>query len=476
MNSTNIVKPSLTVLDPGQIERVHGYSLQILSSTGVRVDSPEARKLFARAMGPESVDADHVRIPPDLVEWALQVAPSSVDVYDRQAALVFSLPGRARFGIGVTDLYYQDPETDAVIPFNRRHMETCARLGNVLSSFDAISTIGIIRDVPPEAADLLATLEMTANTNKPLIILVSDESTFPAVLDLLEHLHGDLAARPSIIPYFNPITPLVINRETADKMFVAIDRGLPFIYSNYGMSGASAPITPAGALALLNAELLAGLTLGQLIKEGSAMILGSLPAYFDMKESNSFYDPKSYLIDLACAEMMAYYNLPHAGTSGSGQGWSADLIASGHQWVNHLISCMGKVGLAPFVGDNLSSLVFSPKIIVYADEIIRKARLFADGFALDDAAVGLGEIAEAGPGGHFLLSDLTFKLCREAYYSSAIFERLSLDNWQARGCPRAEDVLKEYTLHLMANSKPPANHSDLMGKGEAFINKFLTQR
>ncbi|MHC4459534.1 MAG: trimethylamine methyltransferase family protein, partial [Planctomycetota bacterium] len=309
MNGANIIKPSLTVLDPGQIKQVHEYSLQILAAIGVRVDSAKARQLFTRAIGPKAVHGDRVSIPSKLVEWALQVAPSSVDVYDRNGSFVFSLPD-PRFGIGVTDLYFQDPETDAVVPFNRHHMVSSVRLGDALSSFDMISTIGIIQDVPPEASDLYATLEMTANTSKPLIILVSDESTFPAVLDLLEHLHGDLAARPSIIPYFNPITPLVINTDTVDKMFVAIERGLPFIYSNYGMAGASAPITPAGALALLNSELLAGLTLGQLIREGTAMILGTLPAYFDMKESTSFYDPKSYLIDLACAEMMAHYRLP----------------------------------------------------------------------------------------------------------------------------------------------------------------------
>jgi trimethylamine--corrinoid protein Co-methyltransferase len=476
MNPANIIKPSLTLLDPGQTEQVHEYSLKILATTGVRVDSAKARQLFAQAIGPKAVSGDSVSIPSELVEWALQVAPSSVDVYDRNGSLVFSLPDRARFGIGVTDLYFQDPETDEVIPFHRQHMVSSVRLGDALSSFDAISTVGIIQDVPLEASDLIATLELTANTTKPLIILVSDESTFPAVLDLLEHLHGDLAARPSIIPYFNPITPLVINTVTVDKMFLAIEKGLPFIYSNYGMAGASTPITAAGALALLNAELLAGLTLGQLIREGTAMILGTLPAYFDMKESTSFYDPQSYLIDLACAEMMAHYHIPHAGTSGSGQGWSADLIASGHQWMNHLISCMGKVGLAPFVGDNLSSLVFSPKVTVYADEIIRQARLFADGFALDDAVVGLDEIAEVGPGGDFFMSNLTFKLCHEGYYNSAIFDRLSLDKWQAQGCPRAEDLLKDYTRHLMADCKPPENHSDMIDRGEAFIMNFLARR
>ena len=226
----------------------------------------------------------------------------------------------------ISDLYFQEPETDQVVPFERKHIEFSTRLGHSLPSFDVISTVGVLQDLSPEVSDLYATLEMTVNTTKPIIILISNENVFPAVLDLLENLHGNLSERPFVIPYFNPITPLVINTGTVDKMWAAIERKLPIIYSNYGMAGASTPITPAGTLALLNAELLAGLTLGQLIREGTPIILGSLPAYFDMKGAGSLYAPKSYLMDLGCAEMMAHYRIPHAGTSGSGQGWGADLI------------------------------------------------------------------------------------------------------------------------------------------------------
>ncbi|MGQ9600950.1 MAG: trimethylamine methyltransferase family protein [Anaerolineae bacterium] len=359
--------------------------------------------------------------------------------------------------------------TDEIVTFTRKHMQDMVRLGSALSGFDVISTVGIVQDVPAKLSDLFAVLEMMANTIKPLVILVSDDDAFPAVLDLLEHLHGDLAAQPFVIPYFNPISPLVINKGTADKMLVTIERGLPFIYSNYGMAGATTPITPAGALILLNAELLAGLTLGQLIKEGTPMILGSLPAFFDMKGMGSFYDPQSYLVDLACAEMMAFYRLPHCGTSGSGMGWGADLIASGHHWMNHLLSCMGKVGLAPFVGDNLGAKAFSPTIIVYANEIIEQARLFARGFILDDQTVALDEISQVGPGGHFLTADLTLKLFRKAYHSSRIFPKLTLEEWRARGCPRADDLLRRYTQQLLEESRAPDDHADLMTRGEAFI-------
>ena len=474
MEKTNSVHPRLSVMDPKQTKKVHEYSLQILSSIGLRVDSPEARKRFARAIGSQAVDGDRVRIPPDLVEWAIQATPAHIDVYDRNGSLAFRLPDQVRFGVGVTSLYYQEPETDRTVPFARKHMAACVRLSNDLPSFDVISTIGIVRDVAPQVSDLYATLEMAANTAKPLIILISDENAFPSVMDLLEHLHGDLASRPSIIPYFNPITPLVINKSTADKMFIAIERGLPFIYANYGMAGASTPITPAGQLALMNAEVLAGLTLGQLIKEGTPMILGNHPACFDMKGNESYYDPKSYLIDLACAEMMAHYGLPHSGTSGSGMGWGADLIAGGHQWFNHLISCIGKKGLAPFVGDILGSQAFSPNLIVYANEVIQQAREFTEGFGIDDTNIGLEDIIQAGPGGNFLTSKLTLKFYRDTRQNSHIFDNLPIDEWQARGRPRAEDLLKGYTRQLLNESKPPENHSELLAEGESFIEALTT--
>ena len=463
------VRPRISLLNQDQIARVHSYSLEILSSVGVRVDSAAAREILARAVGRPPED-DRVCLSAELVEWALETVPSAIDIYDRRGAPVFRL-GEAdtRFGIGVTALYYQDPLTDRVTPFTRRHMEATTRLGHRLSSYDLISTVGIVQDVPPELSDLYATLEMVANTTKPLVILISDEECFPAVLDLLEHLHGDLASRPFVIPYFNPISPLVLNQGTTDKMRHTIERGLPFIFSNYGMAGATTPITPAGTLALLNAELLAGLTLSQLMRAGTPIILGSLPASFDMRGTGSFYDPSGYLLNLACAEMMAAYDIPHAGTSGSGMGWGPDILAGANQWINHLTSCAGRAGLAPFVGDNLGSKAFSPAVVVYANEVIAQVRRFAQGFELDEDTAGLAEIGQVGPGGNFLISESTLQRFRQATYQSKLFPNLSLEEWQAQGYPQAAEKLRRYTDQLLSQLEPPDDHRHLIEQGEAFI-------
>jgi len=474
MNTLPHAKPRLSLLYTEQIERVHAKSLDILARVGLRVDSTRAAEILAKADGVKFVAPDHAVIQPELVEWAIQSAPSTIQIYNRRGEPAFQ-PGadRTRFGVGVTNLYYQDPLSDQISPFNRELLARSVRLGDALPAYDLVSTPGILRDVSTGQADLYAILEMAANTHKPLVILVSDEKQFAPGLDLLQGIHGDLSEKPFVIPYFNPVSPLILNLETAHKMITTIERGLPFIYSNYGMVGMSTPITPASTLALLNAELLAGLVFTQIVRPGAPVILGSLPAYFDMKTMVDFYDPQTMFLNLACAEMMAHYRLPHAGTSGSGNGWGADLLAAGALWINHLTACLGLVGLAPFVGGALTSKVFSPTAVVYSNEIIEQALLFSQGFKLDDEAFAMDDIQAAGPGGHFLMTERTYRTFREAYHTSSIFPRWSLEKWQEEGQPKADQNLRDRTIQLIRESKPPDDYEEWIRKGEKRIKRIL---
>jgi trimethylamine--corrinoid protein Co-methyltransferase len=468
-HTTHNTRPRLTLLSEEQKHQVHHYALTLLERTGVRVDSPAVLLFLESKLGAKA-EEDVLRLPAEVVEEAIRTAPKTIDIYDRLGNPVFKLgDDRLRFGIGVTALFYQDPLTDDVTPFTRGHMRDMVRLGSRLPHYDVISTVGIVQDVAVELTDLYASLEMIANTTKTLVLLVSDEYKFPAVLDMFEALHGDLTSRPFVIPYFNPVSPLVVNEGTADKVMEAARRGLPFIYSNYSMAGASTPLTPAGTLALLLAELLAGLTISQLIRPGAPISLGMLPVYFDMKTMMNFYDPQSILINLACAEMMAYYGLPHTGTSGSGTGWGMDLIAADTYWLNALTFSLTKGGLAPFIGDTLGSKAISPLTLVHVHEIIDQARRFAGGFQLDDAHAVLAEIDEVKPGGHFLTVPSTLERYKDGYYTSPLFPHWSMETWQLEGQPAADTLLRQRTVELMRDAPAPPDHDELLDRGEAFI-------
>ncbi|HSB66825.1 MAG TPA: trimethylamine methyltransferase family protein [Anaerolineales bacterium] len=470
MDNSLLVHPVIKVLPNEAIDQVHKISLRILSEIGLRVDSQSAIKVFKKSPGVKFLGDDHLTLEPELVEWAIDACPSSIDIYDRMGHLMIHLGhDSTKFGIGVTNLFYQDPKSEEILPFSRQHMRQSVALGNHLPSFDVISTIGILRDVKPDVADMLAVLEMVANTIKPLIILVSDQAQFLPSVKLLEYLSGDLISKPFVVPYFNPVTPLILNQSTAENMLTSIERGLPLIYSNYGMAGMSTPITSAGTLALLNAELLAGLVFSQLVKQGTPVILGSLPAFFDMKTMQDFFDPQTMLLNLASAEMMSHYQIPHAGTSGSANGWGADLVASETLMINQLTSCLGKVGLAPFVGGSFGSKVFSPLMTVFANEVIEQSRQFAKGFIINDDTLALEEVRKADVGGSFVSARQTMQLFREAYHTSNIFPRLSLEKWQELGGPEATKYLRERTLDLLDHPIFPEDKEELLNKGEYLV-------
>lgn len=474
----NNIRPHLELLTEEQKHDIHRYTLQVLATTGVRVDSPSALEMLKKRVGDSNVEDRTVRIPKELVEWAIKVAPKRIQIYDRRGNPQFQIGGagdRIRFGIGVTALYYQEPETDTPVLFERKHMRDMVRLGNKLRHYDMVSTVGIVRDVPEYLTDVYGSLEHFANGTKPMVLLVSDEHMFDDVMRMFELLHGDLGEKPFIIPYFNPVSPLVMNEGTVDKMKMSAERGLPFIVSNYSMSGATTPITPAGTIAVLLAELLAGLVIGQLFKEGAPILLGMLPVYFDMKTLMNFYDPQSILVNLACAEMMEFYGIPHCGTSGSGTGWGMDLLAAETYWMNTLTFSLTKGGIAPFVGDTLGSKAISPLTFIYCHEIIDQALHFADGFQLDDANVGLDEIHQVGTGKSYVTAPTTLKKYKTGYYTNSIFPRWSMEKWIEAGQPSAQKKLSEYGVEFLKNLPVPEDHEEIIRMGEEFIGKLSSK-
>jgi trimethylamine--corrinoid protein Co-methyltransferase len=137
--------------------------------------------------------------------------------------------------------------------------------------------------------------------------------------------------------------------------------------------------------------------------------------------------------------------------------------------MNHLTSCLGKAGLAPFVGGSYGSKVFSPTLVVYANEIIEQSRQFAKGFDLNEEILNLNEMKKIGVGGNYISSPQTMKYFRNAYHTSTIFPRLSLEKWQESNNPDAMQFLRERTIDLLNQPILPDDQIELLRKGEFLI-------
>jgi len=77
------------------------------------------------------------------------------------------------------------------------------------------------------------------------------------------------------------------------------------------MAGGSSPVTLAGTLVTHNAEVLAGITLAQLVERGCPMMYGSSTTAMDLKlAAASVGSPEICLISAAVAQMARRYMIP----------------------------------------------------------------------------------------------------------------------------------------------------------------------
>ena len=105
---------------------------------------------------------------------------------------------------------------------------------------------------------------------------------------------------------------------------------------------------------------------------------------------------------------------------------------------------------------------------VFTNEVIEQARQFVKGFIVNEDTLSLEEIKKIGAGGSFIASRRTMNLFRQAYHTSSIFPRLSLEKWQELGSPEAIKYLREHTMDLLEHPIFPADQQDLLKKGVKF--------
>jgi trimethylamine--corrinoid protein Co-methyltransferase len=112
-------------------------------------------------------------------------------------------------------------------------------------------------------------------------------------------------------------SPLQFVEDTTDTFIEVCRRGLPIVVSSSPQAGTTAPIKEAGIMAQINAEVLAGITLGQLVKPGTPVLYGTVPVRARMDTLGDSYgsvETSQYNID--CVQMARFYRIPNYSTSG----------------------------------------------------------------------------------------------------------------------------------------------------------------
>jgi len=267
------------------------------------------------------------------------------------------------------------------------------------------------------------------------------------------------------------LTPLGYSAEMLGALMEYARRRQPLLIAAAAMGGSTAPITLAGMLAMQNAELLAGITLTQLINPGTPVIYGSTSTNTDMKTGAlAIGSPENSLVITAIAQIARYYGLPSRSGGALTDSHSPD-ARSGYESMQSLMTTVNSgIDFVLHAAGILSSfLAFSYEKFVIDDEMCGMVRRYRRGITVAPETLAYDVIADVGPGGNYLMEPHTLKRCRSEFWQPTIGDREAIGDWMTAGRPDEVARARKRWQKLLAEHQDPPLDGTTARQLQAFV-------
>lgn len=438
-----------------QVRQIHEASLVVLTRTGVEVESPDVRRIFQDSGA--VIEGSRVRFSTSMVEQAIERAPSRVLLAGRDRRHDLTLEGKRVYaGTGGAALQVQDFDTCVIRDAQLRDVAEAARLVDALEHIHFYLIPVYPMDVAAERVEIHKYYASLANTTKHVQGGVYTKKGIHEVVSMCERIAGGeraLRQRP-IVSFITSwmVSPLKFSSDVTELLMEICRLRVPVVLSAAPMAGATAPLTLAGMLAQLNAEQLAGLTLGQLIAEGCPLLIGPIPATADMRTGKYLAGAVELgMCNAAMAQMAHFYRLPIYNSAGLTEAKVSDVQAGmekAQSLIQVALSGANFIHHAAGMLDEMSTIAYEE--FVLDNEMLGMAMRAVRGIEVNDETLAVEVIDRVGPGGHFLRDEHTRRHMRsELYYPSPVFDRQTRDLWEQDGSSDAWERARSVARRIL---------------------------
>jgi trimethylamine--corrinoid protein Co-methyltransferase len=423
----------LKVLEEGDIRQIHEASLRLLQEVGIEIEyAPAVKALEDAGM---KANGRRVFFDPAYVEKKVAEAPHDFTLYARDP--------RHNVHIGGDDVAFV-PGYGA--PFiieagGTRRPSTWEDYLNLLKlahTCEEIDLSGGMLVEPNDLDDRTRYLDVLyAHIRYSTKVPMGSSYGVPGARDTVELLApafgGKEAIRekPVVITLINTISPLKLDARQTSAMMEYARWKQAMVIASLVMAGSTGPATLAGALAVQNAEVLAGITLAQTVNPGTPVIYGSASSITDMHTGSvSVANAESALLNVSTAQLAKFYGLPARAGGGltdskgvDGQaGYESCLmlmapVASGINFILHT------AGILQYW------LCMSYEKFIMDAEIAGMMRRFKKSIDVNETSLALDVIKQVGPGGHFLTQMHTKRNHKTEMRRPMLSDRQSFEGW-----------------------------------------------
>jgi trimethylamine--corrinoid protein Co-methyltransferase len=450
--------PAVRFLSPEEEELVHQKALWLLANTGFQMLLPEAVDIMRKA-GTKVDNENIVKIPPDLVAYAVENSPK------RDGFILYGREERydVHFGKDTPVLcsmrnatHVLDMKTGERRPCTVRDVADMVRLMDALDNISANAPTANPQDVPRQVAEWYALAATLKNTSKPVC---GPSAGGRCVRDTIKM--ASLAAgseerfrnRPFVYLSILARPPLQMSRLSLEALIEASRQALPVRLSSGPILGVTCPVTLAGALTQSHAEVLAGLVLSQVVRPGAPVIYGNTARGMDMKTGCvAMSSPEFVILKGAAGQMGRYLGLPVCLPALLRDAKIMDAQAGFETGVVGLVSTLSADMVRGMQYDMDTLVDFAD--FVFSNEAMGALKRIARGSVIQESTLALDVIAGIGHGGSFLNSKHTLKHFREELWMPRLFERRDWAHWEKGGRKDIEQRAREKAKEILSTHQP----------------------
>ena len=455
-----MIRPTIKLLNDDTIRRILDEAYQLLEDPGVRVHSDRALELLDGAGAKIDRQSRVARIPPDVTRRALETVPRSFHLYNTA--------GEPAVHYGGDDVHF-DPGSAAIeiLDHGSTHSRqpvtadliAATRLGEVLLTIDAISTCLVCADVPEAIGDLYRLFLVLLNARKPVVTGAFAVETWSVMHEMLVAVRGSadaLREKPLAVFDVCPSPPLLWSAITCENLIDCAVNGVPAELVSMPLTGATGPVTLAGAVVQHAAESLSGIVIHQLAGPGAPIVWGGSPAAFDMRTGTTPMGAvETMMIDMAYTEVGKSLGLPTHAYMGMSDAKVIDAQCGFESGIGTLLAALAGVNMVSGAGMLDFESCFSLEKLVIDAELIGMARRLLTGVVPRGETLALDVLRAVGHRGNFLEHPSTRQWLREEMtMPSPVVDRDFRREWEGKGTLSAADRAHQQVEALLSRWQP----------------------
>jgi trimethylamine--corrinoid protein Co-methyltransferase len=451
--------PNFEILNDEALEIIETNAATVLEEIGVNFpDNPGALELW-RDAGAE-IDGERVRIPRGLARKLCATAPSKIIQHARNPERNVEIGGK---NLVLAPVYGPPFVRDQA---GGRRYATIADFQNFVKLgymskwlHHSGGTVCEPTDVAVNKRHLDMLLAHMTLSDKPYMGSVTEPSRAADSVEMSKILFGDdfVDQNTVMTSLININSPLTFDSIMMGALEVYAKANQACIISPFIVGGAMAPVSVAGTLTQVLAEVMAGVAYSQLLRPGAPVIFGAFVASIDMNSgAPTFGTPEAAQITYGAGQLARRLKLPYR-SGGSFCGSKLPDAQAAYETANTLNSALlsGVNFMLHACGWLEGGLVSSyEKFVMDADQLGILYGL-AKGVDISENGQAMGAIREVGPGGHYLGCEHTQANFKDAFWRTDLLDYKPFETWDEEGARDTETLAALRVKKMLGDYQQP---------------------